>query len=385
MTDRMRVGIVTIYHRNYNHGGLLQAFALQQVIEQMGYYCEVLTFDSPMLSRLRQRLTHYTPRQVYNVFSSKIKNRFLSSSEKREIMRSRKQAFEDFESTIRHSSYIKTGRFAEKALDYDVVVCGSDQVWNPAWWNSIRLLEGFDGSDVKKVSYAASIGRTSLSNKDSQRLKRSLSDFKHVSVREQSAVDLVQSICGGEFTVTLTLDPTLLLDRSEWLSLLNVTEELRIPIEPYAFIYMVDKQNSYTRRAIQICEESGMKSVVVSGKDYIEFKSENVTVLNDCKPSEWVKLIDRAEVVLTDSFHGTAFSVNFNKPFWCFRRPHSSIVSDDRQEGFLRRMGLEKRIIEPSKINTLRAEDDIEFTKSNAKLQSDKKASLEYLAESILS
>lgn len=387
MKKSMNCGVVTLYHDNFNYGGLLQAFALQRVITSLGRKAELITFDNVSASYYQRRLKHFTVRQSVDAISRKIRS-FAASGEHRRAVQKRKTAFRQFEQIIPHSDLVSKGEFPTIARNYDVLIVGSDQVWNPAWWNDILLLRDVDGSITKKVSYAASMGCSSLNPADASELKSALKDFSAISMREPSGAHLVEKVTNRACKATVTLDPTLLLSRNEWLEAIPKQDSYRVPNKPFAFLYLVDKFHRYTDASIRSCVSAGLQCVVVSYSMEMVSEIDGATYLSDCTPQEWVHLINEASIVVTDSFHGIAFSANFNKPFWCFRKTETLNGSnlDDRQEALLSRLGLASRIVDTdSTLDLDSRHEEIAFEVCNQRLSEERRESIAFLENAICS
>ena len=387
LKQSMNCGIVTLYHDNFNYGGLLQAFALQRVITSLGHRVELITFDNVSPSYYQRRLKHFTLRQSVDAISRKVRS-FASNKEIKRAIQKRKAAFRQFETRIPHSVFVSSREFPTFATNYDVIIVGSDQVWNPAWWNNILLLRDVDGSITKKVSYASSMGCSSLSSADASELKSALKDFSAVSMREPSAVRLVEEVTNGASKAVVTLDPTLLLSRDEWLEAIPKRGSYRVPDNPFALLYLVDKYHRYTNASIRSCISAGLQCVVISYSMEMASEIDGAVYLYDCTPQEWVHLVNEASVVVTDSFHGIAFSANFNKPFWCFRKTETLNGSnlDDRQEALLSRFGLAYRIVDADSILDLDSRcDAIDFELCNRQLEIERIESIEFLKNNICS
>lgn len=379
-----KVGIVTLYHDNFNFGGLLQAFALRHTVEARGHKCELVAFDLDSMGYYTRRLAHFKPSQAYDAIKRNLSLRFCGTDLK-QMHKERIRAFRQFEESIPHSKLVTKNDYRMCLETYDVVLVGSDQVWNPAWWNDILLLNGVDGAKTVKASYAASMGCSSLSARDSKELERSLADYAFLSAREKSAANIIGMAINDEAAVEVVLDPTLLLSRDEWFEALPSVAESRIPDSPYAFVYMVDKRDRYTKKSICACADAGLIPVVVTyglDKNYKEEFGSRALIIHDCSPAEWVHLIERSEVVITDSFHGIAFSCNFKKRFWCFRKIETLNGSnkDDRQEALLSRLGLSARIIDAeSELTRAMLFSEPCYLRCSEELKAEKESSFAYL------
>lgn len=378
-------GIVTLYHDNFNYGGLLQAFALHRVISRFCETTELVTFDIVSAAHFKKRLAHFSGRQARDAMLRKVKVIFSGKKVKAEI-EERKNAFWQFESAIPHSDLVTPKGFQSFSHRYSVLVVGSDQVWNPAWWNDILLLRGVDGRSIRKISYAASMGCSSLSPSDAAEFQSAIEDFHAVSMREPSGVRLVEEVTNGSVKAEVSLDPTLLLSKTEWLDAIPKTASQRIPDRPFALLYLVDKFRRYTDESIKSCLSAGLQCVVVSYSMEKHTLIDGAIYLSDCTPQEWIHLVNEASVVVTDSFHGIAFSANFNKPFWCFRKTETLNGShrDDRQEALLSRLGLASRIIDADEkldIESLTCRPN--FDVCNKQLEKERGESIGYLKRNL--
>lgn len=382
MDKATEIGIATLYHNNFNYGGLLQAFALQKAVEQLGHSCEVVSFESRSLKYYLKRLNHFSFKQSLDAIKRGLLNKWLLDDC---ILKRRVRSFKSFESIIPHTELLALDDFVKDLSKYEVLVCGSDQVWNPAWWNDLLLLKGVNGKKIKKTAYAASMGCSSLSKRDEAIFRDALADFTYISMREQSGCKLVEVATDGRIRPKVVLDPTLLFDEAQWKQLLPKKSSMRLPCTDFALVYLVDKQGKYTEKCIEACKKNNLSCVLVSYNldNYQTIINNNdVVFLYDCMPDEWVYLISNASIVLTDSFHGVAFSVNFNKNFWCYRKDETLNGSnkDDRQEAFLKRVGLADRLIDPS---TVLGKDEItseiDFGVANKVLMQERISSFECL------
>lgn len=378
-------GIVTLYHDNFNYGGLLQAFALQRVISKYCEKTELVTFDIVSAAHFKKRLAHFSNRQARDALLQKMRT-FFSGKKGKAAIEDRKNAFRQFEAAIPHSNLVAPKGLQSFSRRYSVLVVGSDQVWNPAWWNDILLLRGVDGRSTRKISYAASMGCSSLSPSDAAIFKSSIEDFDAVSMREPSGARLVEEVTNGSVKAEVSLDPTLLLSKAEWLDAIPRIASYRIPSQPFALLYLVDKFRRYTDESIRSCLSAGLQCVVVSYSMEKRAPIDGAIYLSDCTPQEWIHLVNEASVVVTDSFHGIAFSANFNKPFWCFRKTETLNGShlDDRQEALLSRLGLASRIIDADEkldIESLTCQPD--FDVCNKQLERERRESIEYLKRNL--
>lgn len=386
MRRRLRAGIVTLYHRNCNYGGLLQAYALQRVLARKGIDAEVLNLNLPF-SKCKSyvnKFKHYSLHRSLSIVKRTLATSLFASEDLKTKMREHQRAFSQFEELIPHSELITGESFIKQATGYDILIAGSDQIWNPGVWEDCLLLKGIDGSAVRKVSYAASMGCTTINQADESYLEEALRDYYAVSMREPKGKEIVSRVYDG--TVSLVLDPTLLIEQKEWVELLPIGNKQ--PHDPYALIYLVNKECRHIDRSIIACKEAGLQCVVipldpksfVKANDYRD--DSEVRFLVACSPNDWLNYLVNARVVLTDSFHGLAFSVIFNKAFWCFEETGFSPDSnkEDRREAFLSNTNLVDRIITADmQIGNQMLDIPVEFSIATSYLEKNRIASLDYI------
>lgn len=202
--------------------------------------------------------------------------------------------------------------------EYDCFVVGSDQVWNPAYINDSYNLAFI--KDKPKYSYASSIGVTEI-DKDKQKYYDKLSLFKKISVREDSAIQLLSKHLHRDDIQTV-VDPTLLLGAAEWHSMsskANIPEQISAQSK-YLLFYFVEPQPNYLESINKIKQKYKDTPVIILNG---EIDSKNITEgirFDEAGPYEFLWLIEHASVICTDSFHATTISLIFNKEFWVIKR-----------------------------------------------------------------
>lgn len=304
-----KIGIVTHYYDSVNYGGCLQAYALTHVLKGMGYdACQIsykFRLGSPM-----------PPRSLKDRVKRMVERVFYSASFKR-----RRRAFSAFRDAIPHSEQVYDGSSIGETADlYDVFITGSDQVWNTSWYRSAFFLD-FVGNGKTKLSYAASLGRPTLSDEEREKMRKSLRDYTAISVREQDAVPLLSDLT--EKTVEWTLDPTLLLSCDEWN---KVSSERRIK-RKYLFCYFLSTDKRTRRLATEYAREKGLTVVTLPHFPFTFSKNDFMfgdVHLYDVTPNDFISLIKNAECVFTDSFHAAVFSNLYKKEFFVFDRLYAS-------------------------------------------------------------
>lgn len=287
----MKVGIIT-FHRAVNYGAVLQAYALQHAIEKLGYEAYIIDYRCKEVDKAASPLLGFRSGDSFKTATKKL------------VFRLRKNmAFNSFmRKYVNLSPKTATNHNLEKMSDeYDAFFTGSDQVWNcRCSGNDETFFLNFVKDGKKKNAYAASFGTEKLFEDDPFDYKTLLADFNSISVREKSGVDIVVSESGRKAQVTL--DPTLLLSKEEWKPAVG-----KRPIkEKYIFVYYIRESKDLLNYAGKLSEKTGYK--VINAKNSKEFFLK-------CSPSDFLAWIYYAEYFVTNSFHGTVFSLLFNKKF----------------------------------------------------------------------
>ena len=327
-----KIGIVTLT-RVFNAGNSLQNYAVQQIYRKMGFDPETLIY---IQENYKKRVKRYVKYLVN-----------CKSDAGKEFQR--RKRFIEFE-----SQFIKTSPFknmwshsenAEKRYDYYSL--GSDQVWNPTWYNDkTKHLFMLDFTiPQKKICFSPSIGLDKLPDEWIDFFILGLSSFPHISVRERTAAKLVYELTGKDAEVLI--DPTLMLSKSDWIDIENKPD---IPIKDNAYVYeyfLGDSPKRIEDDENIIVEKSGIDKIIR---------------YNDIKwkvgPREFIYLIHHASFILTDSFHGSVFSFIFDIPFAVYNRNGSDEMYS-RIADFLKLFSIKKHEF---------SEDQI-YRRSKSKLQ----------------
>jgi len=248
--------------------------------------------------------------------------------------------------------------------DYDYFIVGSDQVWKPTRnrLSDIDLLTFANNS--QKISYAASFGISNIDEIYQEKLKRELPNFKAISVRENEGKTIIEKSAGIK-NIEVLLDPTMLLDKSEWR---KVSTNTKINHKKYAVCYFLGDVN--ISDITEFCEQNKL------GVMFFNKKNE------DFGPSEFLSSIDNAEIVFTDSFHGSVFSILFEKEFYVLERKEKDLRNDmiSRINTLLNTFNLENRKINKI-INLKRFKCD--YASVNYILENERKKSKEFLEKAL--
>lgn len=351
----MKIGILT-QHFLLNYGGIIQNFALQQVLLKLGH--EPLTFEhDTCYSRTRWLLR--TAKQI-------LKTRSLKGLPVYPIYQGRVGNKNFIKFVLKNIRSVTVKDFTPgltQIYGLDAYVVGSDQVWRPAFNLGPRLVNmflDFAGDDVKKISYAASFGCKEWEYTEEQELQcgKLAKRFDAISVREASGVDLCKEHFGVD--ATLVLDPTLLLDKEDYGKVCN-----DVPRKgKHIFVYSLVVSEGVLAVAEKVAETMGLPIIV---------KQAGSKVRKEDTIEDWFAAFRDADYVVTDSFHGMVFSIIFNKPFAIVMNPSGG---NDRYLSLLSQLGLMERIVSDELQPVFSA---IDWSDVNHRLTELRKASFEFL------
>lgn len=378
----MKIGIITIHSVN-NYGAELQCCGLYRKLQEMGYEAEVINFLFGIHHNhdfTGEKLTvpiSFKTRMKVKLLPI-IQDMFCLFYQKNKVLRNKR--FDEFHAkynNLTKAVYSSVRSLNEENFDYDVFCIGSDQVWNYEKGYSLEpFFACFDKKGTKKISYGSSIGLSTLSKEAENVFTKELSNFFSISVREQQAAGLLQDLLNRNIEVVL--DPTLLLDNKEWLEVANFD---MCPIEKYVLVYIVTiKPCDYVLDVAElIAKEKGLKIIRINRDAYPEHSGRGVEEIMTAGPSEFVGLFANAEFVVTNSFHGTVFSINFSKPFYSVIRKHHS--TNSRLTSILQKLNLENRILPIG--SPMPQVSEIDYTIPSKRLAEERKHSIEYIQKAL--
>jgi len=361
----MKIGLLT-FHAAHNYGAVLQAFATQEKVKELGYTIEVINYNPDYL--IKQKLFPISSKQSFIINAKLVFEGIITLPWKIK----RRQNFIDFNSNKLNLSKkdYENVPFKEN-IDYDIYIMGSDQVWN------CKLTKGFDSvylgnfktkPAAKKISYAASMSHYALTNEQKQEFSKLITNFNAISVREEELHNYLANNYNQESTVVL--DPTLILEAEKWSSM-AVKPKIA---KKYVLVYSIDLRNEAMRMANAIAKEIGAEVIELSmNVDKNVLKNGFQTA----SPEEYVGLFQHAEFVITSSFHGTAFSVIFNKPF--FSIAHGG-DKDSRQKTILNNLGVIDRFVSKDATPSFKT---LDYTIPNKKLKVMRETSMQFLKDNL--
>ena len=364
----MKKRSATITWVTYNNfGTFLQAYALQKYIVQQGWDNYILN-DSPMIK--------VNTSWKYE-FKKALMRIFLTSFRKYE--QSRERAIYMFNEFKRKHLVIdgRTCNLNKIEPEYNVFICGSDQIWNPFSLDNPNA--GFyyaSFTKKKKIAYAPSIGVYEVPQQYKAKLKELTNGFDFLSAREQQGVDILRELTGKE--VTKVVDPTLLLDVNQWNELLPEGSPCE---EKYILAYFLTPNSIFIKTVSNYAKKHGLKlKLFFTDKTYYGYDCNLITA----GPIEFLHYVRNAECLFTDSFHGSIFATIFHMQFFTFRRFKETAKSQNsRVENLLEMMGVGERLLGEDDCGKVNELPDIDFERVDSNLAPFIKKSKEYLEKAL--
>lgn len=365
----MKVKIIT-RHAVANYGSILQAFATQKAIEKLGYDSEIINYirydeqgkniSDTMLRRNKKWNRNFITRFIYKLLQTPVYN-----GSYKKFAKFRKGFLN--ESNVLYSC----DEDLKELPDADVYCTGSDQVWGKIGnvdYDKNYFLD-FVPEGKKCISYASSFGKSQISNELINNLNNLLKKYSHITVREDSAVELLKKM---NMNSSQVLDPTLLLNRSEWEDVINNT----LKSKDYVLIYQLHEDKKLEKYAQEFAKKVNKPLIRISISLLYKFKSGKLAYLPT--PNEFLEYFKNCEYVITDSFHATVFSIIFNKKFVDIL----PLGTGTRIVSLLKLLGLEKRIVNDYNDFSLIGKD-IEYNEINRRLEAERKKSINILNDII--
>lgn len=371
----MRIGILTLNSKSYNYGGLLQEYALMKCVQELGYQAEIIDYDvfsEANTFSYKRNLKYLSVNKITKKILRKIRGNKIKSTT---LTQSSCMLFDEFRKKyLIFSKQYNYKNISQLASVYDCFICGSDQIWNPSC-NIPSFFLNFVSENRNRIIYAASIGISKLTNIEKKVYKKLLNEVDYVSVREHSAWELVQPLTEKE--VKLVLDPTLLLKKEDWTSIINVKSEYK----PYVFYYFLDMNDDKVEAARAFALSNNLQIISTPFKNQ-QYPEEFFPTYGDgIGPKEFLQLINGACLVLTDSFHASVFSIIFGKQFRVFTRHSGKTDMNSRIHTLLSYIACPHFLITPQELCDVVI--DTENTYRMDTLNRQKEESLKWLLNAI--
>lgn len=307
-----KVGVITL-HNSPNYGSCLQTYATQVVLTRVGADAEIIDYyrkdaipENEVDRALNGQLVKKMP--IFKVPGVK---QIAKIPVSRMVARRRAplDEFRHSKLALSECSYYSADELDANPPAADIYCTGSDQVWNSIWNNGFdrAFYLSFAPEGKKKIAYAASIGKAALEDWEAEPMRKALSSYSCISVREQEAADLLDSI--GVHGAVPVIDPTLMLNRDDW----EVIADGWISPEPYILVYQLNRNAEFDSYVQKVAKKTGLKVMRIAYGVHEKRSGENAVICPSV--GRFLSLFLGAEIVITDSFHGTAYSVNLGKKF----------------------------------------------------------------------
>lgn len=362
------IAILT-FQNALNYGALLQAYALQQKLLSIGMQADILNYDNKVFHL--QYIVNESFRLCPNIKRKiKLGAKWIFKPQKMFRNKRKKDGLCDF---IKHklvlSEYCDRNTIADVCRQYKKIIVGSDQVWNLRWSHGdTTYLLDFIQDNAKKYTYAASFGKESFSKNELEVYAKYLPQFKSLLIREKTGKLFLKDKLGLESSVVL--DPTLLLEKSNWIDFSKgIRLDSRIK-RKYILIYLIGPQIQMVDLAQKYALDNELDIVTLSGLN------DNMSSINveDSLLEEFVNYIVHAECIFTTSFHGLAFAINLNKAFY-YELSQESGNNSCRLSDLATELGVSNREVK----NCVLSDFPIKWEEVNKKLKFLRQLSIDHL------
>lgn len=385
----MKIAILT-QPIKHNYGGIIQAYALEHILESFGHEVTILNIVDNRLKRysFKERVGSIIYRAYLHYFKGQtdikvVKNYKLSLKQEEVVY---KKTLEFINSNMNLSSKILShSNLSDYSKLFDAFVVGSDQVWRYRYSPYLPhyYLDFLGNSDKLRIAYAASFGLDSIDeypNLIKEECRELIKKFNGISVREYSGI----SICEKEFGISpeWVLDPTMLLSSEDYVSLINKNYNQKLPTNSSGncFIYFLNEEDAKKKLALNICNSISYEMFDSKSRISVADVTKN-NITDAIKPAleEWLACIYYSDLIITDSFHGCVFSIIFKKDFW---------VLDNETRGTTRIDSLlnlfelsDRRICNQDMVNRNRIKTHIDYTKVYEIMEVEKEKSINFLKQ----
>jgi len=354
----MQKAKIITFHNAENYGAMLQAYALKETLKELDVDASFVNYENKKIL------------SDYKLIKTNSLKSFFSSLWYMPRNLKRKRSFKSFGDTYLDTNtkkYYSKEEIVQDIDNKDIFIAGSDQIWNPALTGGLSDIYtlNFSKENNNKIIYGASLGNEELLQKYADDFREKLSDLQYISVREKSIIKPLETICNKD--IEQVVDPTLLLKKEKWDELIQKNNNLNLSKEKYILVYTLFEDKEITRIVNCISDLTGYK--VVHFRKYNAYKNELKSLYTQ-GPVDFINAFKNAKYVVTNSFHGTVFSIIYERKFY-------SVLPNERGgriKDLLLELGLENRIIENKKdldlnldIDYLQVKNKIDILSSKSK------------------
>lgn len=387
--NRKMVGLAIVTYKD-NFGSALQSYATQKAVQKLGFSTEVLQISGVHKQIQRKKVFYFLSRlfkkdelmyvldKALSKFKSDSKGNYSTD------METRHKVYEKFyKNHFTFADSKKTfSELGEMCGKYSAVLVGSDQLWRPSNIAGEYFTLEFVPENIKKIAYSTSFGVSVIPALLKKHTKKFLSRIEHISVRENSGKRIVKDLINRDIPVVA--DPTMLFPIEEWT---EIMPENRVAEGDYILCYFMGSNPSHREFAKKLKEETGYRIIaLLHGSVYIasdeDFPDEKPY---DIGPGEFIDLIKNAKYMVTDSFHGSVFSILNKTPFFAFRRysDDSAFSANDRLHTLLSWTGLSDRMLKGDESVCECIKQDIDFDDVLKRVEKNRELSFEYLKNAL--
>ena len=383
----MKIGIITFWNSNDNYGQVLQCYALQRYLRNLGHSPFLIKYDHALdVCKYANNANLNNNRPFFHILKSKIKHIAKTIVTKIIVTKTNNnfelRNFDLFrENNIQSTPnvYSSLEELQQNPPEADMYIAGSDQIWNvnPIQWRHTAFFLNFGSNGIKKISYAASIARKDYPHEWLPTLASELKRFDNVSVREIESIGICQQ-CG--ITASLVIDPTLLIPKDAYTPFLSKAKRIK-----QLYLYIINISTADELRIEEIMDakgDLGIKTTVSSGylpasKFIPNMEYEDSTV------EQWITNIATSQYVITSSFHGVMFCILFHTPFLFIPlRGHFS-SGNNRVSSILSQLGLSERYLNENDNIGMKLHRPINWEWVDENLEILRKVSTEWLKNAI--
>jgi hypothetical protein len=350
----MKVGIITLSASD-NCGSILQAYALQKIIgDKYRHTVEIINFSS----KKSRKMYRFQLKSLVKMFLRGYRNIFqIYQIIKRQSLH--RKCYESFRNKNLKSTkkmYLSNKSLENENFDYDIVICGSDQVWNIEMYDFDKAFFLPWVHNAKKAAYAPSFGLLDI-NKHADTIKRYLHDFHALSLRDDVNCGNLSKIINRK--IVFCADPTLLIEENHWLELAGDAEVKQDCIFYYSWSYNSGILNAF------VCQQAKKLNLPVYVVDARKWSNANINHYNfilpeKCGPDVFLNLMKHAKLVFVESFHGVIFSFIFRRQFWLLEAKDNAAL-DPRLGCIVTQLGLRERLLRPSAFHTTDIQKEINY------------------------
>ena len=368
--------LLTTVFSGYNYGSSLQALAGKTILKELGYDCQLVAMKSLVKGRdirLKKLLTILVRSLMLRGKNGSKSLSIYQNSYNKTMIGDSASLFIRFSDEYLQPNYLSWDGMKKAAKEAVACFAGSDQIWNSSTMYVDPMYYLRFAPAEKRVALAPSFGRDFVVDYNKEKIGKWISEFAYLSVREDSGVKLIKEMTGRE--AIQLVDPTLMVDGETWKNILGIDDKE----SNYILAYFLDKPSELARKAITELR-AALKYEVIA----IPYQFDDMSYCDKMVSSgtiEFLDLINNAKCVLTDSFHGTAFSINLHTPFYVFSRAYGTAHSQNsRVESILKKVKMQARF-EPKDV--LVQYDQIDFAYSESVLIEERKNAREYISNAL--